>query len=386
MNTTRRALLKLAIASSAVMNTRLLSATDTSRSSGGNDKQLTKVPYKRIACEEAFITPDLAQVLWNLVTNDPPDNPGFVSMWQGIGANERFMSKMLDLGAGRILDMDSVGIDKQVLMVTAPGVQVFDAATGTALARSVNDQLSEACRKYPDRFIGMATIAPQDPQRAAQELERGMLHLGFRGAVINSHTNGEYLDLPKYWDIFAAAESLQAPIYIHPVPPPQPLIGPYLARGLEGPLAGFSSEVYLHTLAIITAGVFDHFPGLKIIIGHLGEGLPYLMYRLDYMQHHAARPGLRGQENGTRLKKKISDYMKENIYITTSGMAWPPAIMFAQSVLGVDRVLYAMDYPYQFDIEEVIATDKIPISADHKNKLYQLNAEKVYSLITSGDT
>ena len=380
MDTKRRSLLKLAISSSVVLNSRIIAATDSSRSTDSKNTNLTKAPYKRIACEEAFITPDLARALWDLVTNHPPDDPGFVSMWRGIGSTERFISKMQDLGAGRIKDMDSMGIDKQILMVTAPGVQVFDAATGTALAQSVNDQLAEACRKYPDRFAGMTAIAPQDPKLAAKELDRGMTKLGLNGAVINSHTHGEYLDLPKFWDIFEAAEALEAPIYIHPTPPPQPLIQPYLSRGLEGPLAGFSSEVYLHTLAIITAGVFDRFPGLKIIIGHLGEGLPYLMYRLDYMQHHAARPGLRGRENGTRLKKKISDYMKENIYITTSGMAWPPAIMFAQSVMGVDRVLYAMDYPYQFDFDEVIATDNIPISPADKKKLYQTNAEKVYSL------
>ena len=380
MDKQRRYLLKLAIASSVTINTRGMKAAESVQSAGSKMKKLKPVSYQRIACEEAFITPDLSHALWELVNNNPPDDPGFISMWRGIGANKHFMGKLLDLGESRIADMDATGIAKQILMVTAPGVQVFDAPTGTALARSVNDQLADACRKYPDRFIGMAAVAPQDPHGAAQEIERGKSKLGFKGAVINSHTHGEYLDDPKYWEIFEAAEALQAPIYIHPTPPPQPLIGPYLSRGLEGPLAGFSAEVYLHTLAIITAGVFDRFPGLKIIIGHLGEGLPYLMYRLDYMQHHAARPGLRGRKEGTKLKKKISAYMKENIYITTSGMAWPPAIMFAQSVLGMDRVLYAMDYPYQFDIDEVIATDGIPISDDDRKKLYQWNAEQVYAL------
>ena len=343
-------------------------------------KKLPDRTYHRIACEEAFITPDLSRALWRLLENNPPDDPGFISMWSGIGANRRFMNKLLDLGGQRIADMDATGIARQVLMVTAPGVQVFDAAEGTALARSVNDQLAEACRKHPDRFVGMTAIAPQDPGAAARELERGMTKLGFRGAVINSHTHGEYLDEPKFWEIFEAAEALRAPIYIHPTPPPRTLIGPYLSRGLEGPLAGFSAEVYLHTLAIISAGVFDRFPGLRIIIGHLGEGLPYLMYRLDYMQHHAARAGLRGIKEGTRLKQNISVYLRENIYITTSGMAWAPAIMFAQSVLGVERVLYAMDYPYQFDIDEVMATDAIPISVDDRKKLYQTNAEQVYGL------
>ena len=380
MNTTRRTLLKLAIASSVARNARGQSAAESPGPNESNIKKLKKPPYQRIACEEAFITPDLSRALWDLINNDPPDDPGFISMWRGIRSNERFMGRLLDLGDARIADMDATGIDKQILMVTAPGVQVFDAPTGAALARSVNDQLADACNKYPDRFVGMAAIAPQDPPGAARELERSKTRLGFKGAVINSHTHGEYLDDPKYWEIFEAAAALRAPLYIHPTPPPQPLIGPYLSRGLEGPLAGFSAEVYLHTLAIITAGVFDRFPGLRIIIGHLGEGLPYLMYRLDYMQQHAARPGLRGKKDGTKLHKKISDYMKENIYITTSGMAWPPAIMFAQSVLGTERVLYAMDYPYQFDLDEVIATDGIPISDADRKKLYQDNAKTVYSL------
>ncbi len=372
----RRLFLKYALAASAACKAGLTAAASAGRGIGMDGN----AGYRRIACEEAFITPELTRALWDLVENNPPDDPGFVSMWRGIGSTERFISKMQDLGEGRIADMDAVGIHKQVLMLTAPGVQVFDAATGTALAASTNDRLAEACRSHPDRLAGLTVIAPQDPPRAAQELERGVTSLGLKGAIINSHTHGEYLDREKYWDIFEAAEALGAPVYIHPTPPPPPLIEPYLSRGLEGPLAGFSAEVYLHTLAIITAGVLDRFPKLKLVIGHLGEGLPYFMYRLDYMQHHAARPGLRGKKEGTRLKKKISDYLRENIYITTSGMAWGPAIRFAQEVLGTDRVLYAMDYPYQFDSEEVIATDNLPVSYADKKKLYQTNAEALFGL------
>jgi len=336
--------------------------------------------YKRIACEEAFITPDLSHALWDMVENNPPDDPGFISMWRGIGATQRFMDRMQDLGEGRIRDMDAVGVDKQLLLLTAPGVQVFDADTGTALARSANDQLAEACRNHPARFAGLAAVAPQAPAVAALELERGMCELGLKGAVINSHTRGEYLDAPKFWPILEAAESLDAPIYIHPTPPPASVIEPYLARGLEGPLGGFTAEVYLHALAIITSGALDRFPKLKLVLGHLGEGLPYFMYRLDYMQHHAARAGLRGKPDGTKLKRKISDYLRENVWVTTSGMAWSPAIRFTQDVMGVDRVLYAMDYPYQFDKEEVVATDALEISDEHKKKLYQTNAERLFNL------
>jgi len=336
--------------------------------------------YLRIATEEAFLTVEIANHYDRILENGTLDDAGFLAMWRGIGSSKAFRGGLIELGEKRIRDMDSAGIDRQLLMLTAPGVQVFDAKLATSLASSCNDELVTAISGYPDRLSGMAAIAPQDPQQAAKELERGVQDLGLKGAVVNSHTHGEYLDDQKYWAIFEAAEALGVPIYIHPRPPPPPMIEPYLSRGLSGPLGGFSAEVYLHTLAIITAGVFDRFPDLKIVIGHLGEGLPYLMYRLDYMQHHAAAPGLRGKPEGTTLKRKISDYIKDNIYITTSGMAWEPAILFAQSVLGSDHVLYAMDYPYQFDIDEVIATDNLAISDADKKKLFQLNAERLFNL------
>ena len=367
---------------------KLAAAFVTAASSGmamSADEKRTDTPqpdpgYKRIATEEAFITKTLAAHYDRILRDGLSDDPGFNAMWRGIGSSEQFRSGLLDLGEGRIADMDTAGISLQLLLLTAPGVQVFDAATATAVARETNDELQAAIAKHPSRYAGLAVIAPQDPRAAAMELERGVGSLGLKGAVVNSHTFGEYLDDQKYWEIFETAEALEVPIYIHPRPPPPPMIEPYLSRGLSGPLGGFSAEVYLHTLAIITAGVFDRFPDLKIVIGHLGEGLPYLMYRLDYMQHHAAAPGLRGKAEGTRLERKISDYMTTNIYVTTSGMAWEPAIKFAQTVLGSDRVLYAMDYPYQFDLAEVIATDKLSISDDDKKLLYQTNAERLFGL------
>lgn len=338
------------------------------------------VPWKRIATEEAFLTRDIARAWDRLLENGLAGEPGFEAMWRGIGSNERFRSKLIDVGAGRIADMDEAGISVQVLSLTAPGVQVFDRTTATALARASNDELAAAIAARPERYAGLAALAPQDPTAAAKELERAVADLGLNGAVINSHTQGEYLDDPRYWAIFEAAEALGAPIYIHPRTPPQPMLGPYLSRGLSGPLAGFAAEVYLHVLAVITAGVFDRFPGLQLVVGHLGEGLPYMMYRLDYMQHHAAAPGLRGRPAGTRLERKISDYLRHNVHVTTSGMAWEPAIRFAQSVLGSERVLYAMDYPYQFDIAEVVATDELDIPDADKRRLYQTNAERLFSL------
>ena len=242
--------------------------------------------------------------------------------------------------------MDATGIARQIVSLTSPGVQIFDAATGTALATSFNDQLAEACRKHPDRFSGLAAIAPQNPAAAAKELQRGVTKLGLKGAIINSNTHGEYLDDPKFWDILAAAESLDVPIYLHPATAPARMIGPMIEKGLEGAFYGFAVETSVHLLRMIMSGVFDRFPKLQVIAGHGGEGLPFWLCRFDLFQRNYAVNNR--FPHMPKLKRKVSEYIKENIPITSSGMAWAPVIRFCQQVMGMDRVMYAMDYPYQY--------------------------------------
>jgi len=339
--------------------------------------------YLRIATEEAFATPDLIEAYRALLARNEIDDPGFVSL-MGYHLNnpslrtQQIVERLQDLGERRLRDMDETGIAKQLLLLTSPGVQVFDVDTGTALARSTNDQLAEAIRRHPDRYAGLAAIAPQDPQQAARELERGVRELGLKGAVINSHIRGEYLDNPKFWEIFEAAEALDVPIYLHPSTPSPAMIRPFIESGLDGAVFGFAVETGLHMLRIVVSGVFDRFPKLRMVAGHLGEGLPYWFFRIDFMHGASVRAGR--YPSLKPLKRKASEYLRENFYYTTSGMAWQPPILYAQSVLGVDRVLYAMDYPYQFVPEEVIVTDELPISDADKKKLYQLNAERVFGL------
>jgi 5-carboxyvanillate decarboxylase len=333
--------------------------------------------YKRIATEEAWAPADLLDTYRRMAATKSIDDPGFIALWTRLGARKQLSERLADIGEGRIADMDASGIDIQILSLTSPGVQVFDAATATSLAADTNDQLTDAIRKYPSRFAGLAAVAPQDPKAAVKEMDRAVRTLGLKGVIINSHTRGEHLDDPKFWDIFEAAEALNVPIYIHPQGPPPAMIGPYVERGLEGALWGFAAETGLHALGIIRSGALDRFPKLRIVLGHLGEALPFWLFRLDYM-NKTARPAIRS--GAARLEKQISEYMKENIFVTTSGMAWSPAITFVQSVLGMDRVLYAMDYPYQFEPDEVIATDAVPISDADKTKLFQTNAERVFSL------
>ncbi len=344
---------------------------------------MTNPPYLRIATEEAYAPPELFERYKKLLDDGSHNDPGFAS-FMGFYLNNtgprltEIRAQIQDLGERRIRDMDSTGIAKQILSITSPGVQVFDAPTAVSLAASFNDQLAEAIRKHPDRFAGLAAIAPQDPPAAAKELQRAVQSLGLKGAIVNSHTRGEYLDDPKFWAIFEAAESLGVPIYLHPNTPSPRLIGPFLDRGLDGAVFGFAVETSLHILRIVVSGVFDRFPKLQIVVGHLGEGLPYWLFRIDFM--HQRLVSNNRYATVPKLQKKPSDYLKENFHVTISGMAWQPPILYAQSVLGMDRVLYAMDYPYQFVPEEVKVTDDLPISDADKKKFYQTNAERLFSL------
>jgi len=282
------------------------------------------------------------------------------------------------MGAQRLKDMDATGIDLQLLLLTSPGVQVFDADSAVHIARNSNDQLEEAIRAHPDRYQGLAAFAPQDPREAAREIERSVTKLGLKGAVVNSHTNGEYLDDPKFYPIFEACEHLDVPLYIHPQTPSRQMIQPFLERGLDGAIFGFAVETGLHLLRIIVSGVFDQFPKLQIVVGHLGEGLPFWLYRLDYM--HAAGMKANRYKSIKSLEKKVSEYMQENVCVTTSGVPWAPSIMLCQQVLGMDRVMYAMDYPYEYVPEEVDFSDDLPISDNDKKKFFQTNAERVFKL------
>lgn len=338
--------------------------------------------HYRLAAEEAYAPPELLERYQKLLADPAKADPGFLSLWGHYlgksAAATALATRIQDIGAGRIADMDASGIAKQIVSLTAPGVQVFDADTAIGLARSYNDQLAEAIRRYPERFAGLAAIAPQNPAGAAKELDRAVKNLGLKGAIVNSHTHGEYLDEPKFWPIFEAAEALRVPIYLHPTTPSAAMIKPFKDAGLDGAVFGFAVETGLHMLRIITSGAFDRFPALQIVVGHLGEALPYWMFRIDFMHGRMVAAGRHPRVG--KLHHKPSEYLKRNFYFTTSGMAWEPVILFAQSVLGTERVLYAMDYPYQYVPEEVQVTDDLPISEADKEKLYHENAERVFSL------
>jgi 5-carboxyvanillate decarboxylase len=286
---------------------------------------------------------------------------------------EPAVTRLLDIGEARLREMDEEGIDMQILSLVSPGVQPFDSNTGSTLARNINDRLSEAVSQHPKRFAGFASLAPQNPGEAADELERAVKELGLKGACINSHTKGEYLDYKKYWVILERAEKLGVPIYIHPRSPSPGMLEPFMEYPmLATAMSGFSAEVSLHALRLISSGVFDEYPKLTIILGHLGEALPYWLWRLDNL--YLRNPLIE------KLKKSPGDYFKENFYVTTSGMFWQPPLMCAYLALGADRILFAVDYPMESNRMGVRFMEEAPICDRDKEKIYHLNAEKLFNL------
>ncbi len=347
--------------------------------------------YKRIAVEEAFLTTELLMAQRAYLAQNPQDEPGFTRFWGtmmdsiGIwGMLQEFMgiggmglSRALDLGSGRIAAMDEAGIDVQVLSVTSPGVQIYDAKQGSDLAQSTNEKLAKAVRANPERLAGLATIAPQDPTGAAQELRRAVTQLGMKGALINSHTKGEFLDEPKFWEIFDAAQELDVPVYIHPRVPSADMVKPFQKYfGLEAATFGFPIDASLHALRLILSGVFDDYPRLKIVLGHMGEGLPFWLPRID--KKIELFQGIKAPER--KLLKKPSQYFHDNFFITTSGMNYEAPLKLAHEVMGPDKILFAVDYPFEENEEPIQVMDAIAFSDEDKKKIYQTNAERVFKL------
>jgi 2,3-dihydroxybenzoate decarboxylase len=276
-----------------------------------------------------------------------------------------------DLGQQRLAHMDAAGIDVQVLSFGSPGPQAFGADVAIPMARDANDLLFQTIQKYPDRFAGFAALATAQPQTAADELDRCVEKLGFKGAMIHGHQQGSFLDEKKYWPVFERAEALDVPIYLHPtVPHPDAMKGYFdgyeeLARAGWG----FAVDTSCHFLRIVFAGVFDAYPRLKIILGHLGEGLPFAMHRLN--EHTAAAAARRG------LKREPMSYLKENLLVTTSGNWFEPAFQCTLAALGADKILFAVDWPYEANKTGVEFLKKISVSDAQREKIAHGNAERV---------
>jgi predicted TIM-barrel fold metal-dependent hydrolase len=274
--------------------------------------------------------------------------------------------------------MDEAGVDVQVISLNDPGCQLFEASEAAELARKMNDALACVTRKHPDRFIGLAVLAPQSPAEAADELERTVKELGFRGAFIGSNIRGEYPDDPKYWVIFERAEKLGVPINIHPMIPAASILKEYAAYGdaLVGPSLGYGADTALSAMRLICSGVFDKYPGLKIILGHLGEALPFWMNRLDL--GWIEPPAMGGP--GPKCAMRPTDYVKRNFVMTTSGLFFEPAFLCTYLALGADNMAFAIDYPFADNKKAVQFMERMPISEQDREKIFGLTAEKLLGL------
>jgi 5-carboxyvanillate decarboxylase len=339
--------------------------------------------YLRIATEEAFATEEQMDAILRLVKEGRADK-GTQSLWgfYGTSPSERttfIRERLLDLGPLRIGAMDDAGIDKAVLALTSPGVQsLFDIDEARGIASRSNDRLKDACEAYPDRFVGMTAICPQDPEWSAQELKRGKEELGFVGVQVNSHTHGTYLDEEKYDPILRACADMDIPLYIHPQGPPDDMVGGMVDAGLEGAIFGFAVETSYHALRLLTTGVFDRYPSLKLVLGHGCEAVPFWIDRFNYMFN----AGVRSQRY-PRLKPlqhSLHHYLRTNVWGTNSGMPSPAVIKLMIEVMGEDRVMYAMDYPYQYVPDEVRLLDAMDLSPAMMKKFYQTNAEALFDL------
>ena len=327
---------------------------------------MANIPHARaITLEEHFVTDSFLKATGAYGENAAPQMV-------------ELQPKLLDIGAGRIAAMDEASIDYQVLSLAAMGFDALDAETSRPLARDINDELAEAVRAHPDRLGGFAALALKDPAAAAAELERCVTRLGFAGALVNGTTGGLFLDDPRFLPVFEAAVHLGVPIYLHPAPPPEPVRQAYFSGlGEAGQLLsiagwGWHAETGLHTLRLIVAGLFDRLPALQLIIGHMGEGLPYALARSSAVLSRAT----------PRPRRPVADYFKSNIHITTSGYFTQPPLTCAVEVVGIDRVLFSVDYPFSPNtrgrafLESLAGT----LSPDDLAKLTHRNAEQVFKL------
>ncbi len=283
--------------------------------------------------------------------------------------------KLNDLGDVRLQEMDGAGIDFQVISHAPSPLQQLEASEARTLASQANDRLHDAVDRNPDRFAAFAGLPTPDPHAAADELERTVTRLGFKGAMIHGRSHEEFHDLQKFWPIYERAQYLDVPIYIHPGPPhpavQQAYYADYLADypGLASAAWGFTIDTANQVVRMILSGLFDAYPNLKIIIGHMGEGIPFLVDRIDESLN---RPG------GKPIAFKQT--FTEHFWITTSGHFSTPALMCALLELGIDRILFSVDWPYVDNLPGMRWMETLPVSATDKEKMFNANARALLKL------
>jgi uncharacterized protein len=320
---------------------------------------------RTIALEEHFWTAELAAA------------PGTGPLARPDGA--RLDEQLRDLGPDRIAGLDAAGIDVQVLSHVQPAAQALPGDQGSTAAREANDALAAAIARYPGRLEGFATLPTSEPARAAAELERAVGRLGLVGGMVHSTlgSNGAFLDDERFEPLLAAFEDLDVPLYLHPAAAPENVadvlfggLPPAVAARLATNAWGWHAEAGLHALRLVASGTFERHPGLKLIVGHCGEMLPFMLARIDEM----LPPRVTG------LPHPPSTYVQRNVWVTTSGMFSLPPVLCAIAVLGVDRVLFSVDYPFAANMAGRHLLDALPLSPADKAKVAGQNAASLLRL------
>ncbi len=314
---------------------------------------------KKIALEEHFLS------------------PGFEDYWATTAGEitpdifRHAVARLSEFGELRLAQMDRDGIERSVLAIAGPGVQIErDAATAVRRARESNDFLAREIEKRPDRYLGFAHLAMRDAKAAADELERAVRELGFVGAMINGHTNGQYLDHPSLYPFWERAEALGAVIYLHPADPPATMPALDGTYGLRRATWEWGVETGSHALRLIFGGHFDRFPRATLALGHLGETLPYLLWRFDS----------RAAFYGVKLARRPSDYVRDNIVMTISGMYSAEPLNCAIAAVGHERIMFATDYPFEPPDEASDFIDQVPLAEDVRADICRNNAARLLKL------
>ncbi|MDW6064618.1 amidohydrolase family protein [Streptomyces sp. FXJ1.4098] len=327
-----------------------------------------------IAVEEHFITDAYVQTAHSL--DHFPSDRTEVELTRTAERNEPTRSQLLDLDA-RLAGMDAAGQDMAVLSLNPPGVQPYEPTGAIDLARRFNDSLAGIVRQHPTRFAGLGAVPTQAPEQAAEEIERIMGPLGLNGIMINSHTEGRYLDDDRFAPLLAAAEAHRATIYLHPRVPS--MLTQYSDYGLSGAIWGYAAEAGLHAMRLILSGTLDRYPRLTFVLGHLGEGIPYYLMRID--NRHAYASKIAGAATPMRtLEHTPSEYFQRNFVITTSGIDDPHALEFALGAVGDDNIMFAVDSPYEDTAAAVKFLKTAPITDSQRADISHGTAERVFGL------
>jgi predicted TIM-barrel fold metal-dependent hydrolase len=334
----------------------------------GIDTPRVETKLRTITLEEHFVSPGFGA------------GPGrsFLERLRHMGSSgAKIIDQLQDVGDRRMAEMDAADIDMQVLSLNSPGIEQSDVAEQIAIARESNDFLADVVKNNPKRFAAFAALPVAAPEQAADELDRRIRRQGFKGTLINGHSRGRYLDDRFFWPILERAEALNVPIYLHPTIPPKPVVdalysgfSPAVSWVFAAPGWGWHIETSVHLIRMVLGGVFDRYPKLQVVIGHLGEGIPFMLPRMNRMM----------PKEMTKLRRPLAAYLRENVHYTFSGFNFPATFLDLMLEVGAERIMFSADYPYGSMMEARTFLDRVPVSPADRERIAHANAERLFNL------